>query len=195
MSVWLSVDRCDACNSSVRYLESYYPYFKKFVMKIRCANTFCGFSKVICSMCKNSINVEKHKYYSVAYFEHILGHYDLAADYIFWLRKNVKFIDRLYLDSIAIYNNVRQLLFISVDGPITNRHLIVSCTEDFIKELLKDKVYSCSICKQNGIDTFYEVFPSLEVIISHITKVHVESSCANAELPKLLDFVRDVKFE
>lgn len=188
MSYEVSPARCDLCGKGTKNTPSVYVWFRKYVTANICVN--CGYSKAICLMCKSSIKTDKISYYPILYIKHILGHYGLNVDYIDNYYASNYNLDSFYT-SLDVYDCLRQLMFVTVEMLIEDRY----SEPNDIKYAVKDKKSHCSICKQSGVDTFYEAFPSMEVIVSHLLKVHVDQSAVIGELPKLIDFVRNVNFK
>ncbi len=185
----LPAGKCGSCGSEIKYASTVHVWFRKFVTRSVCRYSDCV-SRTICLICKSSINLYE-SCYPILYFKHILGHYGLNVDYSHCFKSGYYNLDGLYFEISDVYNHVRQLLFICVEEPIKNRGLTVRDIRDDIK----NKVSSCLICKQSGVDTFYESFPTLEVIVSHLMKVHVDQSIVVAGLPSLIDIIRDVDFD
>lgn len=181
--------KCHLCNSAIKYNESTYIWFRKFIIAKCCTDIYCRYSKIICLICKESIEIDGVAYYGILYFKHILTHYGLDVDYKISIDDYIA--NPRAIDTPIVYSSKRQLLFVDVELPVKYNYLEL---DDILCEL-KDFTSSCLICKQLGVDTFYESFPTLEVIVSHLMKVHVDPSAVIAGLPPLIDIVSDVDFK
>lgn len=177
--------KCDICGSDTKYGETCYAWFRRFVKVLHCNFATCE-SKAFCLICKKYIIRKKGNGYPLTYFKHILSHYGLNEDYDVNLYSVTCAIDNVCITPSNAYIYLPQLLFVSIEQITKHRYLELTD----IQHRMKDSSFSCLIC-----DTFYETFPTLEVVVSHLMKVHMDSSGEPVELPPLIDFIRNVNFK
>lgn len=184
MSNELPVKNCNVCGSIIKCEETGYVWFRRFVKVIWCNSSPCK-TRAFCLICKNYIIVDDY-FPFITYFIHILSHYGLNADYIHDINPITYTINDVYTNIQNAYSYVPQLLFVSVEGLTKHRYLELTDIQYRVKYF----ALSCLIC-----DNFYETFPTLEVVVSHLMKVHIDSSGEPVELPPLIDFIRNVNFK
>lgn len=159
-----------------------------------------------CRVCKNSFDLKRCAYSGsgIEYFKHILIHYGLdvcnafrSLDTPFWIGHNE--LSRIH--AFSIFAKTPQMIFLCLDVDLGELKCMIDCSfyimdsdnlwymalDDIIK-YLRSSIASCIICK-----TTYESFPTMDLVSSHINKVHAPIKEYDS-LPSFPDLMKKMQF-